>query len=268
MEPMLTLALRAARQAGELIVKAADRVNLLNIEEKGRNDFVTDVDRKAEQEIRYHLSKAYPEHAIHGEESGYKGSEDAEYTWIIDPLDGTTNFIHGIPHYAVSIACCRNGRVEHAVVYDPIMQEEFHASRGGGAYMSGKRIRVSNRRGMEGALIGTGIPFSGFALEHMSPYLACLEEIAGQTSGIRRPGAASLDLAYVAAGRFDGFWEMNLKPWDIAAGSLIVQESGGLVCDFKGGNDFLTSGHIVCATPKVLKPLVKIVSKHLGQLQT
>ncbi len=267
MEPMLNIALRAARSASELIIDALDRVNLLAIEEKGRNDFVTEVDRASEKEIIYHLRKAYPDHTFHGEESGITQGDDNNYEWIIDPLDGTTNFLHGIPHFAISIACKHKGRVQHAVVLDPVKREEFCASRGAGATLNDKRIRVSGRRGMDGALIGTGIPFNGFAFNNMSPFLECMRDIAGQTAGIRRPGAAALDLAYVAAGRFDGFWEMNLQQWDIAAGSLLVQEAGGLVSDFKGGNNYLSSGHIVCATPKVFKPLVQIVGKHLGHLK-
>lgn len=266
MQPMLNIASRAARKAGEIIIDAIERVNLLAIEEKGRNDFVTEIDRAAEQEIIYQLRKAYPDHRICGEETGVAEGGSSEYEWIIDPLDGTTNFLHGIPHFAVSIACKYKGRLQHGLIYDPVKREEFSASKGDGAALNGKRIRVSGRRGLDGALIGTGIPFSGFALENMRPYLDCMHEIAGQTAGIRRPGAASLDLAYVAAGRFDGFWEMNLKEWDIAAGALLVQEAGGLVSDFRGGNEFLRNGHIVCATPKVFKPVLQIVKKHLGHL--
>lgn len=266
MQPMLNIASRAARKAGEIIIDAIERVNLLAIEEKGRNDFVTEIDRAAEQEIIYQLRKAYPDHKIRGEETGVAEGGSSEYEWIIDPLDGTTNFLHGIPHFAVSIACKYKGKLQHGLIYDPVKREEFSASKGDGAALNGKRIRVSGRRGLDGALIGTGIPFSGFALENMRSYLDCMHEIAGQTAGIRRPGAASLDLAYVAAGRFDGFWEMNLKEWDIAAGALLVQEAGGLVSDFNGGNEFLRNGHIVCATPKVFKPVLQIVKKHLGHL--
>jgi myo-inositol-1(or 4)-monophosphatase len=266
MEPMLTIALRAARKAGEMIERALERVDVVNFEEKGRNDFVTEVDKASEKEIIYHLRKAYPDHRITGEETGTSGDADSDYEWIIDPLDGTTNFIHGIPHFAISIACLHKGQVQHAVVLDPIKREEFTASRGRGAALNGRRIRVSSRRGLDGALIGTGIPFSGFALDNMTPYLAALQEIAGQTAGIRRPGAASLDLAYVAAGRFDGFWEMNLKEWDIAAGVLLVKEAGGLISDFRGGNSFMDTGHVVCASPKVFKPLLQIVGKHMSKI--
>lgn len=266
MEPMLNIALRAARKAAEKIERYLERVDVIDIEEKSRNDFVTEVDRASEKEIIYHLKKAYPDHSFVGEESGYLKGENPDYEWVIDPLDGTTNFIHGIPHFAISIACKYKGQVQHGLVLDPVKREEFTASRGKGATLNDRRIRVSERRGMEGALIGTGIPFSGFALENIGPYLKALEEIAGQTAGIRRAGSAALDLAYVAAGRFDGFWEMNLKEWDIAAGCLLVQEAGGLVSDFKGGATHLTTGHIVCGGPRVFKPLLQIVEKHMGKI--
>jgi len=268
MEPMLTIALRAARKAGELIERALERVEFVAIETKGQNDFVTEVDRAAEKEVIYHLRKAYPDHNMRGEESGLSigKSGDSDYEWVIDPLDGTTNFINGIPHFAISIACKRKGVLEHALVYDPMKREEFTASKGKGAMLNGRRIRVSSRRGLEGGLIGTGIPFNGWALEHIDPYLAAVKEIAGQTAGIRRPGAASLDLAYVAAGRYDGFWEMNLNEWDIAAGVLLVKEAGGLISDFKGGNSYMDTGNVVCGGPKVFKPLLQIVGNHMGHI--
>lgn len=266
MEPMLNMALRAARKAGELIERSLERLDLVTIESKGRNDFVSDVDKKAEQEIIYHLKKAFPGHAFEGEESGLTGNTDSDYRWIIDPLDGTTNFLHGIPHFAVSIACFYKGQPLHAVVLDPVKREEFTASKGKGAALNDRRIRVSGRNSLEGALIGTGIPFNGFALEHIDPYLDCLREVAGQTAGVRRAGSAALDLAYVAAGRFDGFWEMNLKAWDMAAGVLLVKEAGGMVSDFRGGNDYLDSGNVVCAGNKVFKPLLQIVGKHMGKI--
>lgn len=261
---MLNMALRAGRKAAELIERSMERLDFVTIEEKGRNDFVTEIDKKSEQEIIYHLRKAYPDHAFMGEEGGQQGESD--YVWIIDPLDGTTNFIHGIPHFAVSIACVYKGQLLHAVVIDPIKREEFTASKGKGATLNDRRIRVSPRKSMNGALIGTGIPFSGFALENMPSYIAALQDIAGETAGIRRGGAAALDLAYVAAGRLDGFWEMNLKPWDIAAGILLIKEAGGLISDFKGGNSCLESGNIVCATPKLFKPLLQTVGKHMGDI--
>lgn len=267
MEPMLTIALRAGRKAAELIERAFERVDLLTIETKSRNDFVTEVDKAAEKEIIYHLRKAYPDHSFHGEEGGSQPGKNTDYEWIIDPLDGTTNFIHGVPHFSVSIACKYKGQIEHAVVIDPVRREEFTASRGRGAALNGRRIRVGNQRNLDGTLIGTGIPFSGYALEHISGYLSCVQEIAGQTAGIRRCGSAALDLAYVAAGRFDAFWEMNLNEWDFAGGILLVKEAGGLISDFNGGPGFTESGNIVCGSPKVFKPILQIVQKHLGHLK-
>ena len=266
MEPMLTVALNAARKAGRVVEMGFERLDRVKVEIKGQNDFVSDIDKKAEQEVLYHLTKAYPDHRFIGEESGTTGNADSDYEWIIDPLDGTTNFIHGIPQFSVSIACLFKGKLEHAVVLNPISLEEFTASRGKGAFLNDRRMRVSPRKGFDGALIGTGIPFNGYALEHIDQYLACLKEIAGQTAGIRRPGSAALDLAYVAAGRFDGFWETGLKPWDMAAGILLVREAGGLICDFQGGDKYMTSGNVVCATPKVFKPLVQVVGKHMGSI--
>lgn len=266
MEPMLTVALNAARQAGEILIHQFERVDLLKIEEKGRNDFVSEVDRAAEKEVIYHLKKAYPDHTFIGEESGQSGASESDYEWIIDPLDGTTNFLHGIPHFAVSIACRKKGQLEHAVVLDPIKREEFTASRGRGAHLNERRIRVTNRPNLDGALIGTGVPFNGFALDHIDEFAECMKEVASQTAGIRRPGSAALDLAYVAAGRFDGFWEMNLKEWDMAGGALLVKEAGGMISDFKGGNTYMSNGHVVCATPKVFKPLLQIVNRHLGKV--
>ena len=264
---MLTIALRAGRKAAELIERAFERIDLVTFESKSHNDFVTEVDKAAEKEIIYHLRKAYPDHTIRGEEGGVQPGKNPDYEWIIDPLDGTTNFIHGVPHFCVSIACKYKGQLEHAVIIDPIKREEFTASRGRGAKLNDRRLRVSPRRGLEGALIGTGIPFNGYSLENIVPYLACVQEIAGETAGIRRAGSAALDLAYVAAGRFDGFWEMNLHAWDIAAGILLVTEAGGLVSDFNGGAEFLDSGNIVACAPKVFKPILQIVQKNLGNLK-
>ena len=268
MEPMLNIAVRAARKASEKLEKLTQHGQALTIESKGRDDYVTQVDRALESEIVYHLRRAYPDHAIHGEECGLLQGEDenSDYKWFIDPLDGTTNFIHGIPHFAISIGCLYRGQLQHAVVLDLMKREEFTASRGRGAYLNGRRIRVTSHSGLGGSLIATGIPFNGFAYDNIDPYLSCLKEIAGQTAGIRRIGAASLDLAYVAAGRFEGFWEMNLKPWDIAAGLLLVQEAGGLISDFTGASEVLTRGHVVVATPKVFKPLLQIVTRHMEDI--
>jgi myo-inositol-1(or 4)-monophosphatase len=264
MEPMINIALRAARKAGEFIVRASDDLERFEVIEKGVNDFVSEVDIKAEQDIIYHLHKAYPDHAILGEESGLIGSEDAEYKWIIDPLDGTTNFVRGIPHYAVSIACLHRGKLEHALVLDPVRQEEFTASRGRGAQLNGRRIRVSNLKTLDGALLGTGIPFKDHCDDKLAPYGKSLEVLAGQCAGIRRAGAASLDLAYVAAGRLDAFWEIGLSPWDMAAGALLIREAGGLVSDINSSENFLESGNIVAGNPKCFKAVLQVTKPLLS----
>lgn len=261
MQPMLTIAIRAARTAGEKIVRASDRMDLVKVDEKGVNDFVTDVDRQSEQDIISIISRAYPDHGFLGEESG-STRPDSDTVWIIDPLDGTTNFIRGIPHYAVSIGCMHKGKLEHAVVYNPVTREEFTASRGHGAQLNGRRLRVTARTTLEGALIGTGIPFRHHKEELLPAYLKTLGELASKTAGIRRPGSAALDLAYVAAGRYDAFWEMGLKPWDMAAGALLVTEAGGLVSDFEGGSEFLDNGNIVCGNPKCFKQVLQIVNNN------
>lgn len=257
MEPMINIALRAARKAGENIVRASDDLDRIDVRAKGINDFVTDVDLAAEKEVIYHLHKAYPDHAILGEETGLTGSEDAEYRWLVDPLDGTTNFVRGIPHYAVSIACLRRGKLEHAVIVDPVRREEFTASRGRGAQLNGHRIRVSKLNSLEGALLGTGIPYKDHCDDKLGPYSKSIEVLAAQCAGIRRAGAASLDLAYVAAGRLDAFWEIGLSAWDIAAGALLVREAGGLVADIDASENFLESGNVVCGNPKCFKAVLQ-----------
>ncbi len=264
MEPMINIALRAARKAGEQIVRASDDLDQVEFKAKSLNDFVSDVDLNAEREISYHLRKAFPEHAIVGEESGLDGEEDSEYRWIIDPLDGTTNFMRGIPHYAVSIACMYRGKLEHAVVVDPVRREEFTASRGRGAQLNGRRIRVSQLPSLDGALLGTGIPFKNHCDDKLEPFSKSIEQLAGQCAGIRRAGAASLDLAYVAAGRLDAFWEIGLAEWDIAAGALLVREAGGLVADIDGSDNFMASGNIVCGNPKCFKAVLKTTRPLLG----
>lgn len=264
MEPMVNIALRAARKAGEQIVRASDDLDRIEVRTKGVNNFVSEVDLAAEREIIYQLQKAYPEHAIEGEETGLTGSEDAEYRWLVDPLDGTTNFVRGIPHFAVSIACLYRGKVEHAVIVDPVRREEFTASRGRGAQLNGRRIRVSNLASLEGALLGTGIPFRDHCDDRLPAYTKTLEVLAGQCAGVRRAGAASLDLAYVAAGRFDAFWEIGLAPWDIAAGALLVREAGGLVADIDGSDHYLKSGNIVCGNPKCFKAVLQATRPLLG----
>jgi len=261
---MVNIALRAARKVGENIVRASDDLDRVDIQSKGANDFVTEVDISAEQEIIYHLQKAYPDHAILGEEGGLVGDANAEYRWIIDPLDGTTNFIRGIPHYAISIACLYRGKIEHAVVLDPVRREEFTASRGRGAQLNGRRIRVSPLDSLDGALLGTGIPFKNHCDDQLEPYAKSIEVLAGQCAGIRRAGAAALDLAYVAAGRLDAFWEIGLAPWDIAAGALLVKEAGGLVADINGSDSYLESGNIVCGNPRCFKAVLQATRPLLG----
>jgi myo-inositol-1(or 4)-monophosphatase len=267
MEPMSHIALRAARKAGDIIARATEQLDLIEVESKGANDFVSEVDRAAEKEIIYHLSKAYPDHGFLAEEGGASGNPDAEYRWIIDPLDGTTNFLRGIPHFAVSIACEYKGKIEHAVVLDPIRREEFVASRGRGAQLNGRRIRVSKLTSLDNALIGTGIPFRSRQSEHMPAYARSLEKLASSCAGIRRAGAAALDLAYVAAGRLDAFWEIGLAPWDIAAGSLLVREAGGLVADFNGESHYMDSGNIVCGNPKCFKAVLQVTHATLGHIK-
>jgi|SRR5699024_2474882 len=258
MQPMLNIALRAARSAGELILRSMERLDTISVNEKDAKDYVTEIDRAAEQTIINAILKAHPNHGILAEESGAiegKG-EGADYLWIIDPLDGTTNFIHGVPHFAVSIACKFRGRLEHAVIIDPIREEEFTASRGRGATFNGRRMRVSKLKNLNNALLATGFPFREGQMPHIDNYMSMFKDLAVQTAGIRRAGAASLDLAYVAAGRYDAFWEYGLSEWDMAAGVLLIQEAGGLVSDFNGGHDFLESGHIVAGGPKCFKAVL------------
>jgi myo-inositol-1(or 4)-monophosphatase len=264
MEPMINIALRAARKAGENIVRASDDLERFEVRAKGINNFVSDVDVAAEKEIIYHLHKAYPEHAILGEETGLTGNEDAPYRWVIDPLDGTTNFLRGIPHYGVSIACLHQGKLEHAVIVDPVRREEFTASRGRGAQLNGRRIRVSKLSSLDGALLGTGIPFKNHCDDKLPAYAKTVELLAARCAGIRRAGAASLDLAYVAAGRLDAFWEIGLSQWDIAAGALLVREAGGLVADIDASEQFLNSGNIVCGNPRCFKAVLQTVKPLLA----
>jgi myo-inositol-1(or 4)-monophosphatase len=262
MQPMIHMALRAARRASQIIVRAMDRIDLLTIEEKRKNDLVSEVDRDAESAIVDILHQAYPSHGIVGEEHG-ESFVNPDETWIIDPLDGTTNYLHGIPHFAVSIAFRSRNRMEHGVVVDPIRNEEFIASRGHGAQLNGRRIRVSQRHRLDEAVLLTGIPFRDVA-GHLDAYMAMLAEFTRQCRGIRRAGSAALDLAYVAAGRGDGFWEIGLKPWDIAAGALLIQEAGGLIADFAGAERYFESGNVVAGNPKVFKAMLKTIRPHVG----
>ena len=257
MHPMLNIAIRAARKAGDIIARSCDQLDTLTVTTKSKNDYVSEVDRRAEQAIIETIQKAYPDHSILAEESGSHSGN--EYEWIIDPLDGTTNFLRAVPQYAVSIALRHKNKLDQAVIYDPIKQELFTGSRGQGAQLNNKRIRVSQLKGIEGALLGTGIPYHERHLEIMDDYLAMLREFIPESAGIRRAGSASLDLAYVAAGRFDGFWEYDLNQWDIAAGILIVEEAGGMVSDFKGGFDYFKSGNVIAAGPKLFKHMLQVI---------
>ena len=249
---MLNIAIRAARAGGALIVRHVDRVDTVSVTEKSRNDFVSEVDRQAERVIIETLLRSYPNHEILAEESGASGR--SEYQWIIDPLDGTTNFLHGFPHFAVSIALRVHGRLEQGVIFDPLRQELFTASRGAGAQVDGKRIRVSRRVGLKGALLGTGFPFR--EIDTLDSYLACMGALIPHTAGIRRAGSAALDLAYVAAGRLDGFWEFGLSPWDMAAGVLMIQEAGGITSDALGGEDCMAGGDVVAGSPRVHREML------------
>ena len=259
MKPLLNIAIGAARRAGDLIVRHIDKVDTLSVTSKARNDFVSEIDHMAEAEVIDTIRRAYPDHAFLAEESGQSGDHD--HLWIIDPLDGTTNFLHGFPVFAVSIALQIKGRLAVGVIYDPMRQELFTATRGGGAMLDDRRIRVADRRELEGSLIGTGFPFR--QLDQLDDYLGMFQAIIKEAAGVRRPGAAALDLAYVAAGRLDGFWEMGLSEWDIAAGALLIQEAGGLVGDLSGGPHFLESGHIVAGNRKIFAALVKLIRPHL-----
>ena len=258
---MLLTAVKAARRAGQIINRASLDIGQLKVSTKRQADFVTEVDRMAEQAIIEMLFETYPNHGILAEESGQTGPQDAEYQWIIDPLDGTTNFIHGLPQYAVSIALLHKGQPFQAVIYDTPRNDLYTASKGGGAFLNEKRIRVSNRAKLDEALLGTGFPYRSF--EHIDAYLAIFRELAQKTAGMRRPGAATLDLAWVAAGRLDGFWEFGLSPWDMAAGALLISEAGGLVGGLTGETNWLESGHIIAGNPKIFSQLLQQVEPHL-----
>jgi len=258
--PMLNIAVRAARQAGNVIMRHLDRLDTLNVKAKARNDFVSEVDVLAEREIIGLISKTYPGHAILAEESGNRPGEGC--LWIIDPLDGTTNFLHGYPQFSVSIAMSRDGALEHGVVFDPIRNEMFTASKGRGAHLNDRRMRVSSIHRMEDALLGTGFPFR--AMDHLDPWLRMFRTMLLRTSGIRRAGSAALDLAHVACGRFDGFWEFGLKPWDLAAGCLLIQEAGGLVTDFDNAQSHMESGNVIAANPEIHQQMLDIISKQIS----
>jgi myo-inositol-1(or 4)-monophosphatase len=253
-EPLKNIAIEAARAAGVIIIRAMKRMDTIKIAEKKPNDFVTEVDQRVEQEIISIIKKAYPSHSILAEETG--ASEGDDYQWIIDPIDGTRNFIHGFPHFAVSIAVAYRNKIEHGVIYDPLRQELFTATRGKGAQLNERRIRVSQRKLLQECLFGTGFAYRHEDKDNPVPP-KIFETILPTCGDIRRVGAATLDLAYVACGRLDGFWEMGLKPWDMAAGALLIKEAGGIVCDPSGSEDYLKTGSIVAANPTIIRQLLK-----------
>jgi myo-inositol-1(or 4)-monophosphatase len=257
MHPMLNIAVRAARKAGSIINRASLDGGGLQVRSKRANDFVTQVDGAAEQAVMEIVRKAYPEHGFIAEESGVS-APDAEYLWIIDPLDGTTNFIHGFPQYAVSIAVQHRGALAHAVVYDPTKNELFTASKGRGAFLNDRRIRVSKCQRLDDALVGTGFPFK--ELSRLDLYVRQLRAFMSRSSGVRRAGAAALDLAYVACGRLDAFWELGLSKWDMAAGALLITEAGGLVADPAGEQNFMELGDICAATPKIFPAMLEALA--------
>ena len=256
MHPLLNIAVKAARRGGSIINRAALAGGGREVHAKRANDFVTEVDRAAEAAIIEIIRKAYPEHAILAEESGAsRGAAQSDTTWIIDPLDGTTNFIHGFPQYCVSIGVQHRDTLTQAVVFDPVKDELYTATRGRGAFLNDRRIRVSSRTHLREALVGTGFPFK--ELSRLDSYMATLRTMMSSSAGVRRAGSAALDLAYVAAGRLDAFWELGLSKWDMAAGALLIQEAGGLVGDLAGGTDFMESGDIIAGTPKVYAELLE-----------
>ena len=258
MHPLLNIGIRAARAAGDIIVRNIDQIADIHATEKSLNDYVTEIDKRAEEVIIDTIHKSYPDHGILAEESGSQGAKRAS-PWVIDPLDGTTNYLHGFPQFAVSIALRNKGVIEQAVIYDPLRQELFTATRGNGANLNSRRIRVSNRKYLKGALLGTGFPFGNN--QKLEEFITTFRSIFPMTSGIRRAGAASLDLAYVACGRLDGFWEFGLKEWDVAAGALLIQEAGGIVTSTKNDDSYLSSGDILTANSRLHEELVKIIGK-------
>jgi myo-inositol-1(or 4)-monophosphatase len=260
--PLVNIAISAARSAGNFIMRHLEHTEQLKVTRKSRNDFVTEVDRGAEAEIVRLVRKAYPDHAILAEEGGASG--DNEVVWIVDPLDGTTNFLHGFPHFAVSIGIQVRGKVEHGVIYAPCTQDLYVTTRGTGATLNNRKMRVSKTKDLDQSLIGTGVPIRATNLD---AYIPMLRSVVATTAGVRRAGAASLDLAYVAAGRLDAFWEMHLKPWDIAAGMLLVEEAGGIVTELFGGEDPMKTGHVLAATPK-LHPTLALMLRGAEQEET
>jgi len=261
MHPMLNTAVKAARRGATVINRASFDLDRVNVTEKKHNDFVTDVDQAAEQAIVEVLQKAYPDHGFITEEGGVIGAvnDESEYVWIIDPLDGTTNFMHGFPQYAISIALQQRGVVTQALVYDPVRNDLFTATKGAGAYLNEKRIRVNKLDRISGALLGTG--YREGNPDALAEYLKMYGLLGTRCQGIRRAGAAALDLAYVACGRLDGFYEKNLKPWDIAAGALLVTEAGGIAGEFNGEANYMKTGHIIAGSPKIFGQMVGLLAE-------
>lgn len=259
MHPLINIAIKAALSASKIIVRALDRPDTIGVSQKARNDFVTEIDKQSEAEIFRIIHRAFPQHAILGEESGSSETGDAnEYLWIVDPLDGTTNYIHGHPHFCISIAVRHKDKLEHGVIYDPLRKELFHATRGAGAYLDNRRIRVSKKVTIDGALIASG--FGNGRLQYLPNHIKILHQMLPLAAGIRRSGSAALDFAYVAAGRLDGFWEYNLASWDMAAGAVLVKEAGGLVSDMEGGENFLETGNVIAGNPKILKATLQLIN--------
>ncbi len=262
---MLTTAVKAARRAGNIINRGARDLDLLTVTAKGPKDFVSEIDRAAEAAIVDTLLTTYPDHAVLAEEGTNKGKNPAaEYVWIIDPLDGTTNFLHGFPQYCVSIALAHRNVVQQGVIYDPVRNDLFTATRGRGAFLNDRRMRVSRRVQLRDCLIGTGFPFRDGS--YLDTYLAMMKAMITHTAGLRRPGAAALDLAYVAAGFYDGFWEVGLNPWDVAAGSLLVLEAGGLIGDLAGEGDYLHGGQVIAANPKIFAQMVTTLAPFRAEM--
>ena len=261
MHPMLTAAVKAARRAGNVINRVSRDLDLLTVTAKGPKDFVSEIDHAAEAAIVETLHATYPDHAILAEEGTSRDKNaNADYVWIIDPLDGTTNFLHGFPQYCVSIALSHKGTITQGVIYDPVRNDLFTASRGRGAFLNDRRIRVSRRQHLRDCLIGTGFPFRDGS--HLDTYLKMMRAMTEQAAGLRRPGAAALDLAYVAAGYYDGFFEIGLNPWDVAAGSLLVLEAGGLIGNFSGEGDYVYGGEVIAATPRVFAQMVTMLAPY------
>jgi myo-inositol-1(or 4)-monophosphatase len=260
MHPLINIATKAARNASKIILRAVDRLDTISITEKGHNDFVTDIDKFTEQEIIRTIHESYPDHAVLGEEGGSSGSSD--YTWIIDPIDGTLNFLRGYPHFCISIGIKYKSRIEHGLIYDPLRQELFTATYGAGAFLNDRRIRVSQQKQLTGSLIATC--FGHKANRNLENYLKILAAISPQAAGFRRSGSSALDLAYVASGRVDGVCAISLSEWDIAAGTLIVQEAGGIITDFSGNNSYLTSGNVIAGNSNISQILLQIVQKKIS----